>query len=324
MTMQYDDGDIIFCNKTKNSEIIAIDKLIIQQRKDQAENLKKSEVLSEALPYIKKFAGEVFLIKYNGSESEDDLKNFAADVVLLKQLGISPIIVHGEVGQIARMLTKLNIKPSFINGVMVTDSSAMEAIEMVLSGLINKNIVKAINNAGGNAIGISGKDGNLITARRLTHTEKCSDSNVEKIINFGFVGQAYRINVDFLSAFEDSDIIPVIAPIGVGDNGETFNIDADETASKIASSLSAAKLIVIDNFDGIILSDQLLVSHLNINTAKKMINDNLIEGEIVAKIENCITALQNNVESAHIINIKTKHGLITEILTRTGIGTMIT
>jgi acetylglutamate kinase len=324
MTIQYDDGDIIFCNKVRDSEIIAIDKLIIQQKKDQHEGLKKAEILAEALPYMKKFAGEIFIINYNGSESEEDLKNFAADAILLKQLGINPIIVHSEIGQVNKMLAKLNIKPSFVEGVRVTDSDTIEVIEMVLSGLINKNIVKAINNAGGNAIGISGKDGNLIAAKKLTHTKRSHNSNIEQIINFGFIGQIYRINIDFLSAFEDSDIIPVIAPIGVGDNGETFIIDADEVANKIASNLSAAKLVIIDNFDGIILPGQELVSHLNINTAKKMISDGLIKNEIISKVENCIIALQNNVESAHIINIKTKHGLLTEILTRDGVGTMIT
>ncbi len=319
MTIQYDDDDIIFCNKARDSKIIAIDKLIIQQKRDQNEGLKKAEMLAEALPYIKKFAGEIFIIKYNGSESEEELKNFAADAVLLKQLGINPIVIHGEVGQVNKMLAKLNIKPSFIEGIRVTDYDTMEVIEMVLSGLINKNIVKAINNAGGNAIGISGKDGNLIAAKKLTHTKKSHDSNVEQIINFGFIGQAYRINIDFLSAFEDSDIIPVIAPIAVGDNGETFIIDTDEVANKIASSLSAAKLIIIDNFDGIILPDQELISQLNINTAKKMISDGLIKSEIISTVENCIIALQNNVESAHIINIKTKYALLTEILTRNGI-----
>ncbi len=321
---RYDDGDVIFCNKIKDSEVIAIDKLVIQKIADREDALKKAEILSETLPYIKNFAGEIFIIKYDGSGLEDDLKNFASNVVLLKQLGISPIIVHGENSQINKMLKKLNINPPFIDGIRVTDSDTIDVIEMVLSGSINKNIVKEINNAGGNAVGISGKDGNLIMAKKLTRTKKSPEHNIEKIINYGFVGEVYRINIDFLAAFEDLDVIPVIAPIGAGDNGETFNIDADEVAVKIAAILGAAKLIILDNFDGIFLPNQELVSDLNVATIKKMINDGIIKGEIKSKVENYITALQNNVESVHLLNVNTKNGLLVEIFTKNGIGTMIT
>jgi acetylglutamate kinase len=196
-------------------------------------------------------------------------------------------------------------------------------VEMVLCGSINKNIVKEINRAGGMAIGLSGKDGNLIKAKKLTRTKKDPDSNIEKILNLGFVGEPTYVNPEVLAAFENSDIIPVIAPIGIGENGETYNINADTAAGAIASALRAAKLIILSDVDGVMLPNGELVSHLNVSTAKKLIADGIINGGMIPKIETCMQALENEVEYAHILNGSVDHILLMEIFTESGAGTMI-
>ena len=284
----------------------------------------KAETLCEALPYMRRFAGETFVIKFGGSAmSGDNIKKFAEDVVLLKQVGINPVIVHGGGPQIGEMLKKLNIKTSFVDGLRVTDADTIEIVEMVLCGSINKNIVNEINRAGGMAIGLSGKDGNMITAKKLTRTKKDPDSNIEKILNLGFVGEPTYVNPEVLSGFENSDIIPVIAPIGVGENGETYNINADTAAGAIAAALGAAKLIILSDVDGVMLPNRELVSHLSVSTAKKLIADGVITGGMIPKIETCISALESEVEYAHILNGSVDHILLMEIFTESGAGTMI-
>jgi acetylglutamate kinase len=285
----------------------------------------KAETLCEALPYMRRFSGETFVIKFGGSAmgDSDNMKKFAEDVVLLKRVGINPIIVHGGGPQIGEMLKKLNIQTSFVDGLRVTDADTVEVVEMVLCGSINKNIVKEINRAGGMAVGLSGKDGNLIKAKRLTRTKKDPDSNIEKILNLGFVGEPTFVNPDVLSVFENSDIIPVIAPIGVGDNGETYNINADTAAGAIASALHASKLIILSDVDGVKLPNGELISHLNATTAKKLIADSVIYGGMIPKVETCLLALENEVEYAHILNGSVDHILLMEIFTESGAGTMI-
>jgi acetylglutamate kinase len=238
-------------------------------------------------------------------------------------VGINPIIVHGGGPQIGEMLKKLNIKTSFIDGLRVTDAETVDVVEMVLCGSINKNIVKEINRAGGMAIGLSGKDGNLIKARKLTRTKKDPESNIEKILNLGFVGEPTFVNPEVLSTFENSDIIPVIAPIGIGENGETYNINADTAAGAIAAALRASKLIILSDVDGVLLPNGELVSHLNVATARKLIADNVIRDGMIPKIETCISALENEVEYAHILNGSVDHILLMEIFTESGAGTMI-
>jgi acetylglutamate kinase len=265
------------------------------------------------------------VIKYGGNAMTDPVlqADFAADVVLLKLVGMNPIVVHGGGPQIGQMLAKLNIKSSFVDGLRVTDSDTVDVVEMVLAGSINKMIVKEINAAAGKAIGICGKDGNLIRARKLTRTKKDPDSNIEKILNLGFVGEPYLIDPEVLNVFEDSEIIPVIAPIGIGDNGETFNINADTAAGAIAAALQASKLIILTDVDGVMLPNGELVSHLNIATAKQMIQDGVITGGMIPKIETCINALENNVSYAHILNGGVDNILLMEIFTESGAGTMI-
>jgi acetylglutamate kinase len=311
-------------NKNKNS-VEKISDIELQDKSERQGWKHKAEVLCEALPYMRKFAGETFVIKFGGSAmgGENNLKNFARNVVLLKQVGINPIVVHGGGPQIGQMLDKLQIKSSFIDGLRVTDASTVEVVEMVLAGSINKMIVKEINAASGKAIGICGKDANLIRAKKVSKTKKDPDSNIEKILNLGFVGEPEFIDPEVLTLFEDSDIIPVIAPIGIGANGETYNINADTVAGAIASAMHASKLIILSDIDGVLLPNRELVSHLNAPTAKQMIKDGIITGGMIPKIETCLNALEGGVGCAHILNGGVDNILLMEIFTESGAGTMI-
>ncbi len=215
------------------------------------------------------------------------------------------------------------MKSSFVDGLRVTDSDTVSVVEMVLAGSINKMIVTEIANCGGKAIGISGKDANLVKAKRLTRTKKDPDSNIEKILNLGFVGEPYRVDSEVLGLFEDSDIVPVIAPIGVGDNGETFNINADTFAGAIASSLQALKLIILSDVNGVLLPSGELVGQLNANIAKQMISQGKITGGMIPKVETCLNAIDAGVGCAHILNGNIENILLMELFTEMGIGTMI-
>lgn len=318
-------SNIIDIKDVDKGDVTSLDDISLQEEKDRNEWSSKAEILCEALPYMRKFAGETFVIKFGGSAmgGQKSLTNFAKNVVLLKQVGINPIIVHGGGPQIGKMLDKLSIKSSFVDGLRVTDSDTVDVVEMVLAGSINKMIVREINAASGKAVGICGKDGGLIRAKKLTRTKKDPDSNIEKILNLGFVGEPYMVDPDILGVFEDSDIIPVIAPIGLGDNGETFNINADTAAGAIAAALNASKLIILSDVDGVMLPNGELVSYLNIATAKKMIKDGVINGGMIPKVETCIEALENEVGYAHILNGSVDNILLMEIFTESGAGTMI-
>lgn len=304
---------------------VDIENIAVQKEQDSLSWTQKVNVLCEALPYMRKFSGETFVIKFGGSAMDggENLRNFARNVVLLKQVGINPIIVHGGGPQIGQMLSKLNIQSSFVDGLRVTDAGTVDVVEMVLAGSINKMIVKEINAACGKAIGICGKDANLIRAKRISKTKKDPTSNIEQILNLGFVGEPYHIDPEILGLFEDSDIIPVIAPIGIGDNGETFNINADTVAGAIAATIQASKLIILSNVDGVMLPNGELVSHLNSATAKKMIQDGIITGGMIPKIETCIEALDSGVDYAHILNGSIENIILMEIFTESGVGTMI-
>jgi len=285
----------------------------------------KAKTLSEALPYMRKFAGETFVIKFGGSAMGDKelAKKFARDVVLMKQVGINPVIVHGGGPQIGAMLEKLKIKSSFIDGLRVTDKATVEIVEMVLSGSINKQIVTDINEAGGSAVGLSGKDSGLIEARKLKRTKRDTDSNIEKILDLGFVGEPVSINPEIFMAFEDTDIIPVIAPIGLGPKGETYNINADTAAGAIASALAARKLIMLTDVPGVLSEDKKLISKMSIKDAKKYIKNGTIHGGMIPKVETCVDAVQTSVEAAHILDGRQEHVLLLEVFTKHGSGTMI-
>ncbi|MDE3060595.1 MAG: acetylglutamate kinase [Pseudomonadota bacterium] len=287
--------------------------------------LKTAATLSEALPYMRQFAGETFVVKYGGHAMGDaELgRQFAHDIVMLKQVGINPIVVHGGGPQIGRMLERLKIQSSFVDGLRVTDSAAVEIVEMVLSGSINKQIVSEINAAGGMAIGISGKDGHLIEARKLRRTVRDPDSNIEKILDLGFVGEPVRINPAILQSFAESDIIPVIAPIGIGDKGETFNINADTAAGSLAAALAAAKLMILTDVAGVLGGDGQLISELSLSEARRLIKEKIIHGGMIPKIETCMHALENDAEAAHILDGRLPHVLLLETFTKYGAGTMI-
>lgn len=295
-------------------------------KKNTEEFLFKARTLSEALPYMKDFSGETFVIKYGGSTMGDKAlaSDFARDVVLLKQVGINPIIVHGGGPQIGEMLKKLKIHSEFVDGLRVTDKETVDIVEMVLSGSINKQIVSDINAAGGIAVGLSGKDGDLIEARKLKKTHRKTDSNIEKILDLGFVGEPVAINPDILVLFEESNVIPVIAPIGVSSTGETYNINADMAAGAIASALVARKLIMLTDVEGVLDKDKKLLGQLTVSQSKKLIKEGVIGGGMIPKVETCIEAIENNVEASHILDGRKPHVLLLEIFTEHGAGTMVT
>lgn len=289
-----------------------------------------AETLADALPYMRQFAGETFVIKYGGHAmgSPELARDFAEDIVLMKQVGINPIVVHGGGPQISAMLDRLKIQSPFIDGLRVTDAATVEIVEMVLSGSINKQIVSEINTAGGTAVGISGKDGSLIQARKIRRTKKDPDSNIEKILDLGFVGEPVRIRPDILEEFADSNIIPVIAPIGIGDKGETFNINADTAAGAIAAALGACKLMILTDVPGILknkdANEKVIISRLTVDEAKALMKDGTASGGMIPKLETCIHALENDVEAAHILDGRLPHVLLLETFTSFGCGTMIT
>jgi len=296
-----------------------IDSIIGQDAQNTA------KVLAEALPYMRQFAGETFVIKYGGSTmgNPELAKAFAKDVVMLKQVGINPVIVHGGGPQITKMLEKLKIKNNFIDGLRVTTKETVDVVEMVLSGIINKDIVSNINNAGGTAIGLSGKDGDMIQARKVRRTVKDPTSNIEQILDLGFVGEPETINPDILLSFEESDIIPVIAPIGYGANGETYNINADTVAGAMASALTAAKLLLLTDVPGVLDAKNELINEITASKLRQLIFDKTIDGGMIPKVETCINAIENNTAAAHILDGRIPHVLLLEIFTAHGTGTMI-
>jgi acetylglutamate kinase len=287
--------------------------------------LEKARTLSEALPYMKRYADETFIIKYGGhAMGEDELSRaFASDVVLIKQVGINPVVVHGGGPQIGQMLERLKIKSSFIDGLRVTDRETVEIVEMVLSGSINKQIVTMINEFGGNAIGLSGKDGGLIRAEKLRRRQRVTDSNIEKILDLGFVGEPTRINPHLLETFEESDIIPVIAPIGVGSRGETYNINADTAAGAIAVAAGATRLLLLTDVPGVMDKDGNVIKELTAGEARRLIADGTIHGGMIPKVETCLHAVENDVDAAVIIDGTVPHALLLEIFTDAGVGTLI-
>ncbi|MEQ8710019.1 MAG: acetylglutamate kinase [Rhodospirillales bacterium] len=285
----------------------------------------QATILSDALPFMREYAGETFVVKYGGHAmgNADLASRFASDIVMLRQVGINPIVVHGGGPQIGKMLERLKIQSDFVDGLRVTDQATVEIVEMVLSGSINKQIVSAINAAGGVAVGLSGKDGDLIQAQKLRRTRRETDSNIEKILDLGFVGEPDRINPGILEAFEESDIIPVIAPIGIGANGETYNINADTAAGAIASALGARRLLMLTDVAGVLDQNKELIADLNLEQARAMIKDGTISGGMIPKVETCMQAVKRGVEAAVILDGRVPHALLLEIFTSHGAGTLI-
>ena len=287
--------------------------------------LRTARTISEALPFMRRYAGRTFVIKYGGHAMGDPelAEVFAKDIVLMRQVGIHPIVVHGGGPQIGRMLERLKIKSEFVDGLRVTDAATVEIVEMVLSGNINKEIVNAINAPGGTAIGISGQDGSLIQARRLRRSVRDSGSNIEKILDLGFVGEPEHIRPQVLTALEQSGMIPVVAPIGVGAGGETYNINADTVAGAIAGAIGAARLLLLTDVVGVLDKNGEHIQELTIEKTRELREDGTISGGMIPKVETCVEAVQAGVDAAVILDGRVPHALLLEIFTDMGIGTLI-
>jgi acetylglutamate kinase len=296
-----------------------------RQIKEAKEWIHLGRVLTDALPYMRRYAGECFVIKYGGHAMGDSslAASFAKDIVLLKHAGIDPIVVHGGGPQIGAMLERLAVKSEFIDGLRVTDKETVGVVEMVLSGAINKSIVQSINEAGGSAIGLSGKDSGLIKARKLRRTKRDPESNIEKILDLGFVGEPAEIKPELLNNLADSDVIPVIAPIGVGPKGETFNINADTAAGAIAGAMGAARFFLLTDVVGVLDKQGNLIPDLTTEAAQALIDDGTIHGGMIPKVETCIKAVEQGVEAAVIMDGRVPHAMLLEIFTPHGVGTLI-
>ncbi|MFQ5938724.1 MAG: acetylglutamate kinase [Alphaproteobacteria bacterium] len=287
--------------------------------------LRTARTLVEALPYLRRFSGKTVVIKYGGHAMGDAKLTaaFANDIVLLKQVGISPIVVHGGGPQIGQMLERMKVKSSFVDGLRVTDSETVGIVEMVLSGAINKQIVAAISAAGGKAVGLSGKDGDLIRARKLRRTRRDPDSNIENVLDLGFVGEPERVDPHILGSFADSDMIPVIAPIGAGPRGETYNINADTAAGAIAAAAGAIRFYLLTDVIGVLDKAQELISKMTVDQVRAHLRDGTISGGMIPKVETCVAAVEKEVEAAVILDGRVPHVLLLEVFTKHGVGTMI-
>ena len=284
-----------------------------------------ADILIEALPYIRRFAGMTIVVKYGGNAMVDDelKEDFARDITLMKFVGLNPVVVHGGGPQINRTLDKMGIKPQFVRGMRLTDEETMDVVEMVLGGKVNKEIVAGINQQGGKAVGLSGKDGELIRAKKLHIVHKETESEPPEIIDPGLVGEVTHINPDLINTLASRGFIPIIAPVGVGDNGETFNINADLVAGKIAIALGAGRLIFLTDVDGVLDGGGALISSVNAKDIKRMIEDNIISGGMIPKIEYAMDALNNGVEKVQLINGTKRHAVLLELFTDKGIGTEV-
>ncbi|TCD19575.1 acetylglutamate kinase [Pseudomonas sp. IC_126] len=285
-----------------------------------------AQVLSEALPYIRRFVGKTLVIKYGGNamESEELKTGFARDIVLMKAVGINPVVVHGGGPQIGDLLKRLNIESQFIDGMRVTDSQTMDVVEMVLGGLVNKSIVTLINQHGGSAIGLTGKDARLISAEKLKATRQTPGMSQPEIIDIGQVGEVTGVNVGVLDMLVRGDFIPVIAPIGVGPDGESYNINADLVAGKVAEALKAEKLMLLTNIAGLMDKQGKVLTGLTTTQVDELIADGTIYGGMLPKIRCALDAVQDGVQSAHIIDGRVPNAVLLEIFTDIGVGTLIT
>lgn len=285
-----------------------------------------ADILIEALPYIRRFYGMTIVVKYGGHAMVDDqLKaDFARDITLLKFTGLNPVVVHGGGPQINKVLDQMGIKHQFIKGMRLTDEATMDVVEMVLGGKVNKDIVAQINKEGGKAVGLSGKDGELIRAKKLHIVYQEDENKPPEIIDPGLVGQVTQINPSIINTLSREGFIPIIAPVGTGDSGETYNINADLVASSIAVSLSAKRLIFLTDVEGVLNLSGELISSIDMEKIDQMIKEKAISGGMIPKIECALEALKNGVEKVHIINGRKRHALLLELFTDKGIGTEVT
>jgi acetylglutamate kinase len=292
--------------------------------RDSALNI--AHVLTEALPYIQRFTGKTIVVKFGGNAMVDPQlqESFARDVVLMKLVGMNPVVVHGGGPQIGTLLQQLNISTEFVDGMRVTDSRTMDVVEMVLGGSVNKEIVSSINRNGGKAIGVTGKDGQLIRARKLTVSRFSPELGASEIVDIGHVGQVDQIDIEVLSLLQNSDFIPVIAPIGVGSDGTTYNINADLVAGKIAEVMQAEKLMLLTNVSGLLDKNGDTLTGLSTAQVDALIADGTVSGGMLPKIGCALDAVKGGVASAHIVDGRVPHAVLLEIFTDEGIGTLIT
>jgi len=285
----------------------------------------QARILSEALPHMQRYDEEIVVVKYGGHAmgQEQMARDFARDIVLLEQTAINPVVVHGGGPQIEAMLKKLGIKSEFAGGLRVTDAKTVEIVEMVLAGSINKQIVGYINAAGGKAIGLCGKDGNMVQARKVNRTVIDPDSNIEKIIDLGFVGEPEKVDVNVLNQVIGREMIPVLAPVATSGDGGTFNVNADTFAGAIAGALRAKRLLLLTDVTGVLDKSKNLIAELSVADARKLIADGTISGGMIPKVETCIYALDQGVEGVVIMDGKVPHAVLLELLTDHGVGTLM-
>jgi acetylglutamate kinase len=285
----------------------------------------KAEVLIEALPYLQRYAGRTFVVKYGGHAmgDPDAARGFAEDIVLLKAVGINPVVVHGGGPQIGAMLKKLGVESTFVDGLRVTDKATAEIAEMVLSGAINKELVGWIAAAGGKALGVSGKDGGLVTARKVTRTAKDPDSNIEQAVDLGFVGEPARVDPVLIDTAVAAGMIPVIAPIGAGEDGHTYNINADTMAGAIAAALGAARLFLLTDVAGVLGKDGTLLTDLTPADIARLRAEGTITGGMIPKLETCVHSVEAGCEAAVVLDGRVPHAMLLEFFTASGAGTLI-
>ncbi len=285
-----------------------------------------ADILIEALPYIRRFYGMTIVIKYGGHAMVDEQlkEDFARDITLMKFVGLNPVVVHGGGPQINSVLDRMGIRPRFVRGMRLTDEPTMDVVEMVLGGKVNKAIVAQINQQGGKAVGLSGKDGGLIIAKKLQVLHQENKSEPPEIIDPGLVGEVTHINPDIINTLTKHGFIPIVAPVGAGESGETYNINADLVAAKLAIALSAGRLVLLTDVDGVLDSAGFLISSIDAKTIRKMVEDKTISGGMIPKIECALDALENGVKKVQIINGAKRHALLLELFTDSGIGTEVT
>jgi acetylglutamate kinase len=284
-----------------------------------------ARVLSEALPHMQRYDEETVVVKYGGHAmgEEASARSFARDIVLLEQTAVNPVVVHGGGPQIGEMLKRLGIKSEFAAGLRITDAATIEIVEMVLAGSINKQIVGYINEAGGKAVGLCGKDGNMVLARKVTRTMVDPGSNIEKVIDLGFVGEPHKVDVTVLTQILGRELIPVLAPVATSAEGGTFNVNADTFAGAIAGALKAKRLLLLTDVPGVLDKSKSLIKELSVDDARRLIADGTISGGMIPKVETCIYALEAGVEGVVILDGKVEHAVLLELLTDLGSGTLI-
>jgi acetylglutamate kinase len=292
---------------------------------DLAAATEQARILAHALPYLRRYAGDTIVVKYGGHAMGDIglAEEFGRDIALLKQVGLNPVVVHGGGPQINQMLKRLKIQSTFVDGLRVTDQAMVEVVEMVLAGTVNKHVADLINRAGAMAVGICGKDGSMLRARRLTRTTRDPDSHIERELDLGFVGEPEHVDVRVIHALTGAGLIPVIAPVGVGANGETYNINADTAAAAIAGALHAARLLFLTDVAGVLDADRKLISRMTTGEARRLIADGVITDGMIPKVENCIEAVRHGVQGAVILDGRVPHACLLELFTEAGPGTII-